>query len=104
MVGTILADYQPKPTHMTLNQPKFHDFSLKTHACGRHTVSLWHTHSPCVAHTQCPCGHHTQRARGGRAAGGRFASNSDPTPFHTHPPPHTHTQNHYPALRGDRTE
>ena len=29
MVGTILADYQPKPTCMTLNQPKFHDFSLK---------------------------------------------------------------------------
>ena len=45
MVGTILADYQPKPTCMTLNQPKFHDFSLKTHACGTHTVSLCGTHT-----------------------------------------------------------
>ena len=33
MVGTILADYQPKRICMTLKQPKFHDFSLQIHPC-----------------------------------------------------------------------
>ena len=50
MVGTILADYQPKRICTSLKQPKVHVFFPRK--------------SILVADTQCLCGTHTQRLCG----------------------------------------
>ena len=67
-VGSILVEYQPKPSHMDLIRTRFHDFRPNLAFCNlyiccidtiyllyrHHTVSLWQTHSVSVWKTRRP--------------------------------------------------
>ena len=73
--------------------------------CGTATGLVWLPHSLCVAATQPLCGFHTEATRMGRARHGTGGARKvwrhcRPRLTHTH----THTQDRYPALRGDDSE
>ena len=68
-VGSILVEYEPKPSHMDLIRTRFHDFCPNSgilvydqhtmSLCGRHRMSLCQTRNVSVADAQCLCGRHT---------------------------------------------